>query len=63
MEALKQQSARGFGKAQEYSLRSWLNAARDSFEKAITLWHEGQQPGANPAKVEDAFVAIRRAAL
>jgi len=57
---LKERSTRKVGPAHEYSIRSWITAARDSFERAAGLWRGG---GADPAQLEDAFIAFRRGAL
>lgn len=57
---LKEQSSSKVGPAREYSIRSWISAARDSFVRAASLWRGGD---GDPAQLEDAFIAFRRGAL
>lgn len=57
---LKAQSSSNVGPAGEYSIRSWISAARDSFERAAQLWRGGE---GDSAQLEDAFIAFRRGAL
>ncbi|ORY88036.1 hypothetical protein BCR35DRAFT_30267 [Leucosporidium creatinivorum] len=56
---LKEQSIRKIGPAHEYSIRSWINAARDSFERAASSWRGGE---GDSAQLEDAFISFRRGA-
>lgn len=62
LETLKQQSSLGAAKANEYSIKSWLVAAKDSFERSAAAWRDGQKPSGDPARVEEAYVLQRRGA-
>ncbi|KAK4051132.1 ubiquitin-specific protease doa4 [Microbotryomycetes sp. JL201] len=59
---LKERSALKLHNTHEYSVRTWLNAARDSLERGLALWRAGQQAHVDPTKVEDAFMAMRQGA-
>ncbi|KAM0787637.1 hypothetical protein ACM66B_003702 [Microbotryomycetes sp. NB124-2] len=59
---LKERSAIKLHNTHEYSVRTWLNAAKDSLERGLALWRTGQQAHSDPTKVEDAFMAMRQGA-
>ncbi|KAK4056815.1 ubiquitin-specific protease doa4 [Microbotryomycetes sp. JL221] len=59
---LKEQSAVKVVGPQEYSVRIWLNAAKDSFKRGLTLWDNGQKADGDPTQVEGAFLAVRQGA-
>lgn len=59
---LRQHSALSVQNPSEYSIKSWLTAARDSFERGLTLWEQARKPGADASSAEHAFVALRQGA-
>lgn len=64
LDKLKKQSSSGLegARAHEYSIKSWLAASKDSFERAVAAWREARTPGGDVTKVEEAFVQQRRGA-